>query len=247
MSLWISTRKRARGPAAATLAVLACALAEAPRADAQPPADSPVPEPDAKTVAYFRKLESLVAGVSHRVMPAVVAVQSGRLTGSGVVISPEGHVLTVAHAVGRLDAPVILFFPNGSRAHGKVLEIADGVDAAVVKITTPGRWPHVAVGGEPPTVGDWCLGLGHTDGYKPGRTPPVRLGRIVQVKPGVIQSDCILDTGDSGGPLFDLTGRVIAIHDAKVGQFFNSLHTPIAVYRARWRQLLDVDGPPPGR
>src|SRR5262249_28490939 len=61
-------------------------------------------------------------------------------------------------------------------------------------------------------AGDWCMVVAHPGGFKPGRTPPVRLGRVLQAGSTTLTTDCILVGGDSGGPLFDMTGTVIGIN-----------------------------------
>ena len=66
-------------------------------------------------------------------------------------------------------------------------------------------------------VGDWCLQLG-IGGFDPERGPVVRLGRIIAKQDETMQTDSRLLGGDSGGPLFDFNGKVIAIHSRSVCQ-----------------------------
>ena len=49
-------------------------------------------------------------------------------------------------------------------------------------------------------------------GYQEGRPPVARLGRLLEVEKLYLRSDCPLVGGDSGGPLFDMHGRVVGIH-----------------------------------
>ncbi len=95
--------------------------------------------------------------------------------------------------------------------------------------------------------GQWCLALGHPGGYKPGRPPVVRLGRIQKIDELAIVSDCTLVGGDSGGPLFDMHGRVIGIHSRIGGKVTANVHVPIDTYRDTWPRLAtgDVWGSPP--
>jgi serine protease Do len=85
--------------------------------------------------------------------------------------------------------------------------------------------------------GQWCIATGHPGGYKTGRTPPVRLGRVLNATDRLIQTDCTLVGGDSGGPLFDLQGRVIGIHSRIGGPITANIHVPVDTYRDTWDRL----------
>ena len=56
--------------------------------------------------------------------------------------------------------------------------------------------------------GDWVVASGHPGGFDIDRTPPLRLGRVWNQPKGMLATDCSVASGDSGGPLFDLEGRV---------------------------------------
>ena len=61
------------------------------------------------------------------------------------------------------------------------------------------------------TVGDWVLKFGHPDGYQAGRPPVARLGRVLGSRQDSFVTDCRCSGGDSGGPYFDLDGRLVGI------------------------------------
>jgi len=85
--------------------------------------------------------------------------------------------------------------------------------------------------------GQWCLALGHPGGYKVGRPPVVRLGRLQALSAKLLVSDCALVGGDSGGPLFDMQGRVIGIHSRIGDNVSSNVHVPIDTYRETWTRL----------
>lgn len=64
------------------------------------------------------------------------------------------------------------------------------------------------------------------------RGPMVRLGRIVSLKNDVIQTDCKLIRGDSGGPLFNLNGELIGIHSRVGSGLEDNLHVPMKEFDA---------------
>ena len=111
----------------------------------------------------------------------------------------------------------------------------------LAKITEPGKWPHVEMGhSDDIKPGTWCMALGHPGGIQQGRTPPIRLGRVLNAGKGArfLVTDATVISGDSGGPLFDLEGRVIGVH-SNIGMNVNqNQHVPIDVYREQWNDLL---------
>lgn len=92
--------------------------------------------------------------------------------------------------------------------------------------------PCVEKAEEMPRVGDWVFALGHGGGLDRKRGPMVRLGRVVSLKDGVIQTDCKLIRGDSGGPLFNLDGKLIGIHSRVGSGLEDNLHVPMKDFDA---------------
>jgi len=86
-------------------------------------------------------------------------------------------------------------------------------------------------------LGDWVVGLGHPGGYDPQRSVVVRLGRIISQDLGMMQTDCTIIGGDSGGPLFDMNGRVVAIHSRISDSTAENFHVPITAFYDSWDRL----------
>lgn len=149
-----------------------------------------------------------------KTLPSVVGLRVNRMVvGSGVVVSPDGLVLTAAHVTSDADLDVEFLFPNGRRARGKTLGACKWADAAMAKITDPGPWPHSPMARRDAfAVDDWVFAYGHSLGLMVNRPPPLRLARILQLQPDTIHTDCCIVVGDSGGPLFNLAGEVIGIN-----------------------------------
>ena len=78
--------------------------------------------------------------------------------------------------------------------------------------------------------GQWCICIGHPGGYQPGRSAPVRVGRILDNRPSGIRTDCVLVGGDSGGPLFDTKGMIIGINSRIGSTIRANLHAPIDAF-----------------
>ncbi len=206
------------------------------------------------SIADLRTIQRQVESLVPKVSPAVVAVEVGMTnrngdtvgyaSGSGVVISSDGLVLTAGHVAAGPNRKVRFTFADGKTAVGKTVGVELEADTGLMRITDPGPWPYAPVGElEHARLGDWVLALGHPGGFDPQRSLVVRLGRIISLVPGVLQSDCIISPGDSGGPLFDMHGRVIAIHSAISTSFAENFHVPITEIYDTWKTLAPL--PPP--
>jgi serine protease Do len=194
------------------------------------------------SIADLRSIEQRVRTVVARVSPAVVAVQIAEGSGSGVVISADGLVLTAGHVCGQPNRDVRFAFPDGKTARGKTLGTDVESDTGLLKITTPGVWPCAPVGDlERARVGDWVLALGHPGGFDARRSLVVRLGRIIRRTPWTMQTDCTISPGDSGGPLFDMYGRVIGIHSFISTSMAENFHVPITEFYDTWDELVSVE------
>ena len=150
-------------------------------------------------------------------------------TGAGVVIQPDGYVLTNNHVVapaavgsgGKLDA----VFSDGTRAPARIVARDPKTDLAVVKVDV--RNPVVAAVGSSRAlaVGDAVIAIGSplglagtvTQGIVSALDRPVRLDAGETDADAVIdaiQTDAAINPGNSGGPLVDSTGAVIGINTA---------------------------------
>jgi serine protease Do len=190
--------------------------------------------------------------------------------GSGVIVSADGLVLTAAHVVeppafgfgglgqrrDREITTVRLLLPGNIEVSGKILGRNPGIDSGMVKITDPipekaawpgakeGKWPFVELGDSTKLAkGQWVVSLGHPGGPKPERRAPVRLGQMVGVGGGAksIVSDCTLVGGDSGGPLFDLTGKLVGIHSRIGDKIDDNVHVSTKAFQDDWRRLVRGD------
>jgi serine protease Do len=188
-----------------------------------------------------RKLEQKISAVATKAMPATVALisEDSGASGSGVITTPDGLILTAAHVIeGAENVQVV--FPDGKQVNGKVLGANLSKDIGVVKIVEEGPWPYIERGeSKPLQAGDWVIAMGHSAGFDAARTPPVRFGRVVSDGPGnFLTTDCTLIGGDSGGPLFDLEGKVVGINSS-IGQALkNNNHAGVDGFKEDWERLM---------
>ncbi len=169
---------------------------------------------------------------------ATVCVDLGNGSGTGVIVSAEGLVLTAAHVAEGVKKKVTVVLEDGTRLEARTLGLVADLDAAMVQITEKGPYPFVPIDRNDSTrIGDWVFAIGHAGGFEKSRGPVVRLGRLVKIQGNTFQSDCILIGGDSGGPLFDLSGRLVGIHSRVGPQLQSNMHVPMAVFLTHWEGL----------
>jgi serine protease Do len=125
---------------------------------------------------------------------------------------------------------------------GETLGLNTDLDVGLVKITDEGEWPAVEMGDmKTVDVGDWCLATGHPGGYRKGRDPVVRLGRVILKRNNLVQTDCTLVGGDSGGPVFDMDGKVIGINSRIGNSTALNFHVPVSSYQDNWEKLVKTE------
>jgi len=214
-----------------------------PEVSKAPPLPSVFSKAQPESIDDLKAIERQVKEVVAKVLPCTVCIRAGAASGSGVLISADGLILTAGHVSGEPGRTITIVMPDGKTYPGKTLGGNGTVDSGLVRITKEGRWPFVEMGSSGELKrNDWCVVTGHPGGFKPGRSPVVRVGRIIDISNRVgdqyIRSDCTIVGGDSGGPLFDMNGRVIGIHSRIGNAITANLHVPVDTYRETWARLV---------
>ena len=191
-------------------------------------------------VAKLRALEQRVEMMLDKAKACTVGVRMGAAQGSGVIISEDGYVLTAGHVSAKPGVDCVLVMPDGKTLKAKTLGRNGSIDSGLIKISVEGKYPFAEMGKSSKLrKGQWVVAIGHPGGFRSNRTPVVRVGRIPYADPALIRTDCTLVGGDSGGPLFDLDGKVVAIHSRiGGGSITENVHVPIDTYRETWDRLV---------
>ena len=195
-----------------------------------------------KTLEDFRRLERQQKSVARTASASTVSVQIGPAQGCGVIVTESGYILTAAHVASRTGKTARITLSDGRVVNATTLGMKRSVDAGLIKIDrgqNGGRpWPHASLGTSAKLrAGMWVIATGHPGGYKQERGPVTRVGRILDVRPDALVTDCALIGGDSGGPLFDLSGRLIAVHSRIGNDVADNLHVPVDHYNIAWDRL----------
>ncbi len=207
-------------------------------------------------------LETQLIAAIERAAPATVAIHLGQGTGSGVIVSPDGLILSVAHVTGSPGQRAAVYFADGSVAAAETLGLEPGTDCGMLRLLGGGPWPFIDLsitnenhdGPAAPHVNAQptlhtplhtpVLALGHPGGFDPARPVHARLGSILHIDDpasggdGTLRTDAALTAGDSGGPLLNPAGQLIAIH-ARVGPTLDAnYHIPLSRFLEQWNKLL---------
>jgi serine protease Do len=175
--------------------------------------------------AYSR----VVIGVADRLGPSVANLRIGRRGGgSGVVITPDGFMLSNAHVVGgSRNARVRATFTDGGDVSVAVIGADPLSDLAVLRADGDGFAAAELGDASKLRVGQLVVAIGNPHGLSGsvtagvvsalGRSLPARDGTTTRVIDDVIQTDAALNPGNSGGALADASGDVVGINTAVAG------------------------------
>jgi S1-C subfamily serine protease len=209
--------------------------------DLEPGLDSIIRGQEPRSIEELIALERQQVKVASKIATVTVNIQQGSAQGSGVVVTPEGIILTAAHVAGRPNRDAKITFSDGRVVQGRTLGMNRSVDAGLVKIISASEkeWPHASLGEVSDTrLGQWVIAAGHPGGYDEARPPVIRIGRLLDSIPTTLITDCALIGGDSGGPLFDLSGRLIGIHSRIGSEVADNMHVPVSMYRSGWERMV---------
>lgn len=188
-------------------------------------------------LATLLRVQTDVQKLLPLVRPALVAIQAGGGTASGVIISPDGLLLTAAHVPGAPGKEMRVIFEDGSVTTAKSLGLDKTTDAALAQLKKrPKPWPYVKLSREviKAQPGEWCFALGHPGGFDKARGPLLRVGKIIKQTANSLHTDCVLMGGDSGGPLFNFSGEVIGIHSQIWEGRDQNVHVSMAPFLRSW-------------
>jgi S1-C subfamily serine protease len=177
-----------------------------------------------------------VTSVAERLAPSVANLRVTRRTrrgnmpagaGSGVVLTPDGFMLTSAHVVADEGSGGRASFVDGRELRFEVVGADPFSDLAVLRADEAGLTPAELGDAERLRVGQLVVAIGNPNGFAGsvtagvvsalGRSLPARSGRNARIIDNVIQTDAALNPGNSGGALADGRGRVVGINTAVAG------------------------------
>jgi S1-C subfamily serine protease len=199
-----------------------------------------------------------VREVFEKVAPSVVVIRaSGRdvdasgetrftETGSGVLVSPDGRVMTAAHVVHTMDEIAVEFL-GGETVPARVVASEVAADLSLLKLdrVPPGAKVSPMADSSKMHVGDPVLivgapyGLSHSlsTGYISARWPPNTVYKTMPLAE-FFQTNATINTGNSGGPMFNMNGEVIGIVSHNISKSGGSEGLGFVVTMNTAKQLL---------
>jgi serine protease Do len=203
-------------------------------------------------VGDLEVMQAHFIALAARVAPATVRLRGAKGgRGTGVLVRRDGLVLSARHVTGDPGAVLSVILTDGRTLRAEVVAADPASDLSLLQVADGRDLPNARLGRADLRPGAWCIALGYPGGvgYPEGESPPpsVRVGRVVRT-PGapdrhghLVVTDCPIEGGDSGGPLFDLEGRVVGIH----GKFWgmdsaDNGHIPSDVALGLWGERLDA-------
>jgi S1-C subfamily serine protease len=201
-----------------------------------------------------------VTSVADRLAPSVANLRVTRRTrrgaipagaGSGVVLTPDGFMLTSAHVVAGEGSGGRAAFVDGREVRFDVVGSDPFSDLAVLRADEGDLTAAELGDSERLRVGQLVVAIGNPNGFAGsvtagvvsalGRSLPARSGRNARIIDNVIQTDAALNPGNSGGALADGRGRVVGVNTAVAGVGLG-LAVPINVATRRIVGELMTDG-----
>lgn len=198
------------------------------------PLSPAVAEVTSSGLRLLDELQAVITDLAERVKPSVVSVLPAQNTksvsprdrapntpgsGSGVIVDPQGHIITNNHVVG--DAhEVEVRLSDRTKFIAQVIGKDPDTDLAVLKISSDRPLPYATLGDSGTVkVGQWVLAVGNPFGLDRTVTLGVvsgigRENMNLSKYENFIQTDASINPGNSGGPLFNMRGDVIGINTA---------------------------------
>jgi S1-C subfamily serine protease len=181
------------------------------------------PAPSDREVAT--QVSRAIRDVSEDVTAAVVSVTSrgegrfGLMRGSGVVLSPDGLIVTNSHVTNGAKR-VLVTFRDGRTAEARVIGSDPESDLAVLHVVGENHRYAPLSASPPPDIGTWVIAVGNPMGLDHTVTFGIisargRDGVGIAFYEDFLQTDAAINAGNSGGPLVDLAGQVVGINTAK--------------------------------
>ncbi len=231
------------------------AVAATPRPASQEAASPVRPAQVAQSQAEAQRLSDAFVFVAEKVGPSVVQIDvterdqrqdplirwlsaSGgeppiaHGTGSGVVFSADGAILTNNHVIE--DALTItVHLRDGRVLNGRLLGRDPDTDLAVVKVDATGLVPAKFADSDAARVGEWVVAIGSPLGFTNTVTAGILSAKGRGLRANAVedflQTDASINPGNSGGPLCDLDGKVLGINTLIVGARSGGEHIGFAV------------------
>jgi S1-C subfamily serine protease len=175
-----------------------------------------------ESLRILQSLSEATAEIVSKTSPSVVTVNNGMGSGSGIVWSPEGHIVTASHVVGKRST-VEVSLENGKSHEAQVIGRDPYTDIALLKIEAKTLKPIELGDSQNLKPGQFVLALANpfdrqvsvTQGIVTAVHGAIRTMGGITIEDTIV-TDARLNPGYSGGPLIDVYGKMIGLNTAFV-------------------------------
>jgi S1-C subfamily serine protease len=195
---------------------------DAPGSSDEPVATAPATNGDEPALNVAEVLKKIQPSVVTIIALTETGMDQGRGTGTGVVITSDGDILTNDHVVDGADSVFVLFAGDTEPTPATVIAVDAGNDLALLHVDQTGLTPAVFADPDSIDIGDEVVAVGFALDLDGG--PTVTRGIVSALNrtivsgdgalDGLIQTDTAISSGNSGGPLVNTRGQVIGINTA---------------------------------
>lgn len=179
---------------------------------------------------HYNPLEELLFGLRNN---RQIKKEAGSL-GSGFVVSKEGYVVTNNHVINGADE-IFVKFSNGKEYSSTLIGTAPEVDIAILKINSNETFkPLEFNNSDDIQIGQWAIAFGNPLGLNNSMTVGIvsasgRSSLGIEEIENFIQTDAAINRGNSGGPLLDISGKIIGVNTAIVSPNGGSIGLGFAI------------------
>ena len=171
-------------------------------------------------IQLLQSFSNAVAQLAETVSPSVVNIGTGRRSGTGVVWSNDGLIVTASHVIGGAENPTVVL-SDGRELRSRVVGRDGYTDVALLRVEENGLKPIQAGSSGETKVGQFVLAMANAFGSKPAATWGIVTSRSRSVRgwwgmtiEDAVVTDAKLNPGYSGGPLVDASGRMLGMNVA---------------------------------
>jgi serine protease Do len=207
-------------------------LQKVPAAEASPDAENDIP-PGSHFEEFFREFHGDQPSSPHRIAAR----------GSGIIMDSDGLIVTNHHVVEAADEIKVILHDE-TQLNAELVGSDEMTDLALLQVRGPNKLPAAEWGdSDALRIGDWVMAIGNPFGLGGSVTTGILSARARDIQQGpydeFLQTDASINQGNSGGPLFDTTGRVIGINTAIFSPTGGSVGIGFAIPSALARPVIE--------